>query len=788
MEIFVRGVQRRLNRQQFLLKFLGYGSQSKYKQGKGLVLIQIDALSKKDLEHAISSGKMKFLKKLLEQGYRPHTLYTGMPCSTASVQAELLYGVKSFGFFDYETNRPFVMFNPRDAFEIEKRLETQGKGLLKDGSAYSDIFTGDAKESHFCISSLSRNSILKHRYPFGFIVLVFLHIFSLIWTVMLMFFEAFLAIVDFFRGIITGKHLGKELKFIPSRVAICILLRELITIGAMIDTARGLPIIHLNLVGFHEQSHRRGPTSRFAQWTLKGIDKSIKKIWKAAHKSNARDYEVWIYSDHGQEDTIPYEKKYGKIVQESVAEIFEDFDDVLHIHQPKKVGFLLRAGMRSSKFFSNIFTPIVIDDTLKPLLIALGPIGHIYLDSKTTLDQKRLIADKLIKFAHIPIVILPCISKKAEAWTEEGRFELPEQADKIFDSKLPYYNEMVKDFLTSCCRPDVGDIMICGWDEKEKVYYSFANEYGSHGGFRRLETESFVYLPKETPLQGAEKGYVRPLDLRQTALGLLALEKKIRRVSSEKDTLRIMTYNVHGCVGVDGGLSPARIAKVISQYQPDIVALQELDVGRIRSGGEDQARIIAQNLNMEHHFNPTVRIAEESFGDAILSTYPIHLVKADALALKPRFSFLEPRGAIWIQIKFQNMTIQFINTHLGLNGPERIVHTKELMSEKWIENPECIGPVILCGDFNARPGSQIFRMMRKRLHSAQTRAGHSRHKKTWFGRWPILCLDHILISPEVEVVKIEVADSYLARLASDHRPLIADIKIKKTSTLPDYSI
>jgi endonuclease/exonuclease/phosphatase family metal-dependent hydrolase len=603
-----------------------------------------------------------------------------------------------------------------------------------------------------------------------------------------MFFEAFLAIGDFFRGIITGKNLGKELKFIPSRVAICILLRELITIGAMIDTARGLPIIHLNLVGFHEQSHRRGPTSRFARWTLKGIDKSIKRIWKAAHRSNARDYEVWIYSDHGQVETVPYEKKYGKIVQQAVAEIFEDFD-VLHIHQPKKVGFLLRAGMRSAKFFSNIFTPVVIDQTLKPLLIALGPMGHIYLDSKTTLEQKRHIADKLIKFARIPIVILPCISKKAEAWTEKGRFELPEQADKIFDSKLPYYNEMVKDFLTACCRPDVGDIMIYGWNENEQVYYSFANEYGSHGGMQKLETEAFAYLPKDTPLKTSEKGYIRPMDLRQTAIELLSLEKKTKRVSPEKDTLRIMTYNVHGCVGVDGGLSPSRIAKVISQYQPDIVALQELDVGRVRSGREDQAKIIAQNLNMEHHFNPTVRIAEECFGDAVLCTYPIHLVKADALALKPRFSFLEPRGAIWIQIKFQNMTIQFINTHLGLNGPERIMHTKELMSEKWIGSPESAGPMILCGDFNARPGAQIFRMMRKRLHSAQTRAGYKKHKKTWFGRWPILCLDHILVSPEVEVTKIEVADSYLARLASDHRPLIADIKIKKqTSKLPDYSI
>jgi len=48
--------------------------------------------------------------------------------------------------------------------------------------------------------------------------------------------------------------------------------------------------------------------------------------------------------------------------------------------------------------------------------------------------------------------------------------------------------------------------------------------------------------------------------------------------------LRIMTYNVHRCVGVDGRADPRRIAEVIAAYQPDIVALQELDVGRLRTG------------------------------------------------------------------------------------------------------------------------------------------------------------------------------------------------------------
>ncbi|HBG25518.1 MAG: hypothetical protein A2Y10_05310 [Planctomycetes bacterium GWF2_41_51] len=785
IEIFIRGIQRKFNRSNFLVNFFGLSSQTKYRQGKGLVLIQIDALPKIELENALSTGRMKFLKKLLDQGYRPYTLYTGMPCSTASVQAELFYGVKSavpaFGFFDYETNRPLVMFNPQDAGEIERRLEKQGKGLFAEGSAYSNIYTGGAKESHFCISNLDAAGILKNRYPLGFIVLALLHMFSLIRTAFLMIFELYLAIIDFVSGIIDGKDFRKELKFIPSRVAICIVLRELITIGTQIDIARGLPIIHLNLVGYHEQSHRRGPNSGFARWTLKGIDSSIKRIWKAAHRSNLRDYEVWIYSDHGQMDTIPYEKAFGKIVQKSVEEVFAQTDELIHFHSYEKVGFLARAGMQRNKFTSKVFTPIAVDETIRPLLIALGPIGHIYLDKKATLEEKQIIAQKLVQHAHIPIVIIPCIDQKAQVWTDKENYYIPEDAKKLIDPDLPYYDEMVQDFLTSCCRLDVGDLLIYGWDENKNVYYSFANENGSHGGLRGIETEAFAYLPHSTNIKGLEKGYIRPLDLRETALELLHKDyrQKPYRSAISKDTLRIMTYNVHGCVGVDGALSPARIAKVISQYEPDIVALQELDVGRSRSGKEDQAKIIAHILNMEHQFNPTVKLEEEAFGDAVLSIYPMQLIKANPLSIKPRFSFLEPRGALWIRINFQKTPIQFINTHLGLNGPERIMHTEELMGENWLGSNACTNPVIMCGDFNALPGSQIFKTIGKRLRSAQSQSGLNKHKSTWFGRWPMLCIDHILVSPEFEIVKIEVGDSYLARLASDHRPLIADIKIKK---------
>ena len=99
--------------------------------------------------------------------------------------------------------------------------------------------------------------------------------------------------------------------------------------------------------------------------------------------------------------------------------------------------------------------------------------------------------------------------------------------------------------------------------------------------------------------------------------------------------MRIMTYNVHSCIGMDRRVAPERIARVIASYSPDIVALQELDVGRDRTHGLDQARMIADLLEMEFHFHPSLRIEEEQYGNAVLSRLPLRVVRAPEAPLTP---------------------------------------------------------------------------------------------------------------------------------------------------------
>ena len=86
--------------------------------------------------------------------------------------------------------------------------------------------------------------------------------------------------------------------------------------------------------------------------------------------------------------------------------------------------------------------------------------------------------------------------------------------------------------------------------------------------------------------------------------------------------------------------------------------------------------------------------------------------------------------------------------------------------------------MILCGDFNALPSSPVCRRLGGPLKDVQTEAQHHRPKGTFSSRFPTVRIDHIFISPGLEVTGIEVPGSELARVASDHLPLLAELSIR----------
>ena len=240
---------------------------------------------------------------------------------------------------------------------------------------------------------------------------------------------------------------------------------------------------------------------------------------------------------------------------------------------------------------------------------------------------------------------------------------------------------------------------------------------------------------------------------------------------------RIVTYNVHRCVGNDRRLNVARIAEVLAKLRPDVVALQELDVGRARTGHVDQAHEIAKRLDMACHFHAALTVEEERYGDAILTCFPERLVQVGPLPGYDRMRALEPRGALWIEVEIGGRAVQVINTHLGLVPREQQLQAAWLAGPAWLEHPNCRGPRILLGDFNATGASLVYRTLTARLAPARNLAKRKTPTSTFPSPLPVLRIDHLFVSPEIQVGEVFAPFDPLTRMASDHLPLVMDFEL-----------
>jgi endonuclease/exonuclease/phosphatase family metal-dependent hydrolase len=240
---------------------------------------------------------------------------------------------------------------------------------------------------------------------------------------------------------------------------------------------------------------------------------------------------------------------------------------------------------------------------------------------------------------------------------------------------------------------------------------------------------------------------------------------------------RLLTYNVHRCLGVDKKLDVARIADVIAEQSPDIVCLQELDVRRARTGHVDQCAHLAERLAMAFHFNPALAVESELYGDALLTPWPETLVRKGALPTVRGIPGLEPRGAVWAAVQIDGARLNVINTHLGLVPREQRLQAAALVGTDWLGAPEAVGPTILCGDFNATSITRPYQTLVRRLDDAQRRLGLKPSLKTFPSTFAAIRIDHVFVSPEIRVTGVSVPNSPLARAASDHLPLVVDFEI-----------
>jgi endonuclease/exonuclease/phosphatase family metal-dependent hydrolase len=238
--------------------------------------------------------------------------------------------------------------------------------------------------------------------------------------------------------------------------------------------------------------------------------------------------------------------------------------------------------------------------------------------------------------------------------------------------------------------------------------------------------------------------------------------------------IRIATYNVHKCRGLDRRTNPDRITAVIAQLDADIIAIQEILDVRNGKPEYDQARRIHSQLGGYNFcFGENRRLHGGAYGNMTLSRFPVKICENYDLTWRHR----ERRGCLRSDIALTGgMVLHLFNVHLGTSFMERRQQGRKLLTDKILSRPEYSGPRIVVGDFNEWTRGLASRMMGDAFAEVKL-SKFLRYSRTYPGILPILHLDHFYYDQHLVLKNFHLHRSRAALVASDHLPMVADFEV-----------
>lgn len=507
------------------------------KRGKFMV-IQLDSLPHSILKRFLDRGSCRFIRKLLDkEGYHLQRFNCGLPSGTPSVQASVMYGdnsmIPGFRFVDKKSKRSISFGNPNDAKYIESRFFSKKRGILEGGASYSNMYSGGAERSILTMSTMTKSKHFRRIRESSLWLFLFLHPAS---ALRILYYTAAEMIIELF-SIMSHplmRLFGRKAAIFGFRIPIRrflmnVILAEIITVGTILDLKRGVPKIYTNYMNFDDVAHLRGPNSTGAYFMVRALDRRIKRICRKMDG----DYDLFILSDHGQVDGVPFRFLEGMTIAQYIERCanVESFGlTSAHEGRLSMIGVVMRKTLAFVKYVSSplrwivsafakgmlrVLRPrryrFVWDDRERIFVTDSCSMAHVYFNiSDERLSLKRIekrypkLVGKLAGNRNIGIVmgrqgggiVLMCGRSRITIGRDSVRVK-----GRNFLKRYGDFDTLVKQFRDFERMRFVGDLVLFG-DYRDGVAVSFADHVGAHGGVGGDMNLPFFISKKKYDLSG----------------------------------------------------------------------------------------------------------------------------------------------------------------------------------------------------------------------------------------------------------------------------------------------
>jgi len=235
--------------------------------------------------------------------------------------------------------------------------------------------------------------------------------------------------------------------------------------------------------------------------------------------------------------------------------------------------------------------------------------------------------------------------------------------------------------------------------------------------------------------------------------------------------VRLLSYNIHkGVGGRDRLYRLQRIIDVIEHENPDLICLQEVLRDARRARCDDQPRMLADYFSLRSYFQLNVHYKRGGYGNQVLSRWPFRTKHDISLRIRHK----KPRGAQILVLETPEGRLKLVNWHLGLAQADRRQQARRLLEHRLFRESRDL-PTLITGDFNDWR-NELDRAVFREHDLEQVTRPISRFRT--FPAWmPVGALDKLFVRGPIEIRNARVVRTSLARMASDHLPLLVDFHL-----------